>query len=117
MHSTYLCHKDCGKGADDKALGIWVEADHPVEYDIEQNGCNQEEGQFGKLLGDEVEVDAVHVVLLLAHEDGNLCAEDVGHGHHVDEGECNQAHEEHIVNVLGWNSIDYVLRFTYVSTN
>ena len=106
IHSTYLAHQDCGEGADDKAIGIWVEANHPIQYDIEQDGCYQEEGQFGKLLGHKVEVNAVHVVLLLSQKDGDLGAEDVGHRHHVDEGKRYQAHEEHFVDVLGHNSID-----------
>ena len=96
----YLCYKDCYGGADAKTLGVRVEADHPVEDEVEHDRGDEEEGQFGELLGDEVEADAVHIVLLLAQEDGDLGAEDVCHGHHVDKGEGNQAHEEHRVDIL-----------------
>ena len=112
---TYFCHEDCQGGADAEMLSVRVEADHPVEDAVEHDGGDQEEGQFGELLGDEVGLDAVHVVLLLAHKDGDLGAEDVGHGHHVDEGERDQAHEEHLVDVLGSNSIVFWAQILPVS--
>ena len=85
-----LGHEEGQSGAHGKASGVRVEADHPVEDHVEYDRGDEEEGQLGELLGDEVHVDAVHVVLLLTQEDGDLGAEDVGHRHHVDEGECDE---------------------------
>ena len=108
--SLYTClgHEEGQSGAHGEAGGVRVEADHPVEDHVEDDRGDEEEGQLGELLGDEVHVDAVHVVLLLAQEYGDLSAEDVGHGHHVDEGERDEAHEEHVVDTLDRNAIEFL---------
>ena len=72
---TDLRDQDDGDDAGDEVVDIGVEADHVVIDGHEEDGREEEDGQVGQLLGQEVDVGAVGASAVLADEDGDLDAE------------------------------------------
>ena len=78
--SLTVANHDLSEDGDDEA-GVGepvegrVEADHVVEDGHEEDRGHEEEGQLGQLLGDVVDVHAVHSVEVLSQENGHLRAE------------------------------------------
>ena len=83
---TDLRDQDDGDDAGDEVVDVCVEPDHVVIDGHEEDRSEEEDGQVGQLLGQEVDVGAVGARAVLANEDGDLDAEGLEFGMHF-EGE------------------------------
>jgi hypothetical protein len=72
-----LGHEHDSHDARDKVLPRPVEADHVVVDGHEEDGGNEEDGEVGKLLADEVDIGAVGAGIVLAQKDGNFVAKNL----------------------------------------
>ena len=94
-----LCEHHSGSHADEEAVDVRVQLDHPVEDGDEHGRRQDERGEVGELLGDEVDVGAVRAVEVLPQEDRQLQTERVDHGEHVLEGQLDDDQDEDAVDV------------------
>ena len=72
---TDLRDQDDGDDAGDEVVDIGVEADHVVVDGHEEDGREEEDGQVGQLLGQEVHVCPVGAGAVLAYKHGDLDTE------------------------------------------
>ena len=69
-----LHHEEDDAARDEELLKFRIEPNHEVEDTEEDERRNDEGRQLGQLAGEEVGVDAVHPLEVLAEKNGQLCA-------------------------------------------